>query len=248
MIIDQHIIYIPLCFYFITKLLVGNSASLTLFTFHYASTLSNVLCTSIALISAFTFHYASTLSYLLFCRSHCLGFIYIPLCFYFIDELNRFRTLLNLIYIPLCFYFISLSVACPVLFSTIYIPLCFYFILRLIHHYTVYFPFTFHYASTLSAVVGSNAENAIYLHSTMLLLYLVTVSSGSDLFLIYIPLCFYFIAHVHGDNPPSMSFTFHYASTLSARNCSSCRRCHYLHSTMLLLYLGSDYPVWGYQE
>ena len=310
MIIDQHIIYIPLCFYFITKLLVGNSASLTLFTFHYASTLSNVLCTSIALISAFTFHYASTLSktqaleapasapftfhyastlsYLLFCRSHCLGFIYIPLCFYFIDELNRFRTLLNLIYIPLCFYFIYKAFRNGGIFFylhstmlllyrrreqsmewtiTIYIPLCFYFISRsafiCFSIASIYIPLCFYFiamiqmgAFWLLAIYiplcfyfiwyrGMVRQKAMtYLHSTMLLLYPVTVSSGSDLFLIYIPLCFYFISAKLQFMSTVSLFTFHYASTLSCI-IGQIRCCiQYLHSTMLLLYRHSPDP-WG---
>ena len=243
MIIDQHIIYIPLCFYFITKLLVGNSASLTLFTFHYASTLSNVLCTSIALISAFTFHYASTLSktqaleapasapftfhyastlsYLLFCRSHCLGFIYIPLCFYFIDELNRFRTLLNLIYIPLCFYFIYKAFRNGGIFFYLHSTM-----LLLYRHdpdgsfltfgnlhstmlllYLVSWDgttesndiFTFHYASTLSRDRFIWFGSVPHLHSTMLLLYQREIAVHVDGVIIYIPLCFYFILHHRPD-------------------------------------------------
>ena len=54
-------IYIPLCFYFIgnPRQLISISA---LFTFHYASTLSNSEYDIPHRIAKFTFHYASTLS------------------------------------------------------------------------------------------------------------------------------------------------------------------------------------------
>ena len=53
----------------------------------------------------FTFHYASTLSD---CARHCVMefFIYIPLCFYFIEISEKYQNILKPIYIPLCFYFI----------------------------------------------------------------------------------------------------------------------------------------------
>ena len=57
-------IYIPLCFYFIAYL-QRCFLCRTSFTFHYASTLSNIWCRVTGRISLFTFHYASTLSLLL---------------------------------------------------------------------------------------------------------------------------------------------------------------------------------------
>ena len=99
-----------------------------LFTFHYASTLSFAITPPPKPTHRFTFHYASTLSIwisrpaqshpnlhsimlLLYldhglCHLHSL-FIYIPLCFYFIEEKGKTRWMSeNFIYIPLCFYFI----------------------------------------------------------------------------------------------------------------------------------------------
>ena len=55
----------------------------------------------------------------------------------------------------------------------------------------------------------------MYLHSTMLLLYpkpLVENRHDCD---IYIPLCFYFIVTATPGEGMQLSFTFHYASTLS---------------------------------
>ena len=77
------IIYIPLCFYFIDKL-SGIGTALTVFTFHYASTLSVV----------------DGKPYL------SLPSIYIPLCFYFIVVGSEHIERVDAIYIPLCFYFI----------------------------------------------------------------------------------------------------------------------------------------------
>ena len=123
----RFLIYIPLCFYFIisqTRLIT----CISLFTFHYASTLSDSgksLTTRIyhlhstmlllyreaqrlliVLIFAFTFHYASTLS-LTVPPLPLLFTIYIPLCFYFISARRNINRRPSRIYIPLCFYFID---------------------------------------------------------------------------------------------------------------------------------------------
>ena len=165
-----------------------------------------------------------------------------------------------IIYIPLCFYFIiSASTSTP-RSSYIYIPLCFYFILKGGFASLGDIVFTFHYASTLSVSAGSNT------------LWSITI---------YIPLCFYFILLSGSVSAPACpylhstmlllyrhhpwkyrsavySFTFHYASTLSAGpppkirpssfiyiplcfyfihfRTSPSRSIRYLHSTMLLLY------------
>ena len=99
----------------------------SVFTFHYASTLSKKSRLSPRLIhdlhstmlllyrggerdgrherDEFTFHYASTLSVFNSVKSTATSVIYIPLCFYFIEEHEYIRTSIT-IYIPLCFYFI----------------------------------------------------------------------------------------------------------------------------------------------
>ena len=59
------VIYIPLCFYFISDRTSYVIRS-TLFTFHYASTLSETNGAELVVTVKFTFHYASTLS----CRLH----------------------------------------------------------------------------------------------------------------------------------------------------------------------------------
>ena len=54
---------------------------------------------------------------------------------------------------------------------------------------------------------------------------------------IYIPLCFYFIEiEITVGETPVTKFTFHYASTLSARPVIDGVLYSNLHSTMLLLY------------
>ena len=164
--------------------------------------------------------------------------IYIPLCFYFIckktgsqkTNLHLHSTML-LLY-PRCYR--AESVLHPHLHSTmlllyleircnpsvpchIYIPLCFYFI-----------------GETKKA-----KEYLMHLHSTMLLLYPIPKQSIHTSVYIYIPLCFYFIppalrrhilrSHLHSTMlllyrihfsyslSGPLSFTFHYASTLSCR-------------------------------
>ena len=78
-------IYIPLCFYFIGIRCCPEWTE-PQFTFHYASTLSDTKVAPGYDGYAFTFHYASTLSRTA-CDSAWTGCkIYIPLCFYFIQE------------------------------------------------------------------------------------------------------------------------------------------------------------------
>ena len=76
----------------------------------------------------------------------------------------------------------------------------------------------------------------IYLHSTMLLLYHVRKRPSGNITLIYIPLCFYFIHHADIHTLYHMTFTFHYASTLSSKSPPYSFPVQNLHSTMLLLY------------
>ena len=122
-----------------------------------------------------------------------VGIIYIPLCFYFIAEPPPHRTDRGAIYIPLCFYFI--------------------------HHRSAgcarRTPFTFHYASTLSRLPAACLPSREYLHSTMLLLYLILAVTVS------VP-----IFHLH-----STMLLLYQNVYLKIIVCI-----RYLHSTMLLLY------------
>ena len=106
------------------------------------------------------------------------------------------------IYIPLCFYFIRFKFEVKSEADTIYIPLCFYFIKEGTR-------------SCLSA--GPN------LHSTMLLLYLLSYWIISSVFsnLHSTMLLLYRLSPRLRRRPPSQ-FTFHYASTLSWQN--PCRK------------------------
>ena len=84
--------------------------------------------------------------------------------------------------------------------------------------------FTFHYASTLSCICSDSCSS----YSAFTFHYASTLSEASSFFqsaaTIYIPLCFYFI---------------------SARSLCLPGYCHYLHSTMLLLYLNSHTKIIG---
>ena len=143
------VIYIPLCFYFISCSTIL-ALIYSVFTFHYASTLSAArsfpaggrchLHSTMLLLYLETMK-ASKKDVILNLHSTMLLLylqagpicillinIYIPLCFYFI-VFKIYAPSPNVpIYIPLCFYFIvTCSTNCSVILF-IYIPLCFYFI------------------------------------------------------------------------------------------------------------------------
>ena len=98
-------------------------------------------------------------------------------------------------------------------------------------------PFTFHYASTLSALRIGRRYREMNLHSTMLLLYRAspdcTSHSKAKFTFHYASTLSVYASEGVRFEPP---FTFHYASTLSLllRIVSYCIK--HLHSTMLLLY------------
>ena len=98
------------------------------FTFHYASTLSLQKGVRGTKYSVFTFHYASTLSACPApCTRLCADLHSTMLLLY--RNWQYCATMRYLIYIPLCFYFIDLRLAGCVHWVLIYIPLCFYFII-----------------------------------------------------------------------------------------------------------------------
>ena len=186
-------IYIPLCFYFIQKL-TRIPPSLSWFTFHYASTLSEP--PEFILTPPGYLHSTMLLLYPLpFSRALVLRVIYIPLCFYFIF------TLWNQVFDWAVFTFHYAS--------TLSIPR---------EPLPLSAPsFTFHYASTLSArKLDHKRQISIYIP---LCFYFIHVVIGLKAFCthIYIPLCFYFIWKFDVIHLYPVTFTFHYASTLSAR-------------------------------
>ena len=151
------------------------------------------------------------------------------------------------IYIPFYFYFIEYGEEAPESITQIYIPLCF-----------IYIPLCFYFIQERLW----QCSHISYLHSTMLLLYHILNTIFFYCFFIYIPLCFYFI---WSGTPRSFlqgTFTFHYASTLSANGscysqasykftfhfASTLSFCKllavfgnkHLHSTLLLLYQRSS--------
>ena len=231
------------------------------FTFHYASTLSGIRKCIILSMDRFTFHYASTLSrYAKLIYPQCK--IYIPLCFYFINIVSAQSAG---VYLFTFHYASTLSIGSivTIIFCIIYIPLCFYFIAGNALDSVKDFLFTFHYASTLSASApGVEYCIILYLHYTMLLLYPgVRQCSGvrqcylhSTMLLLY--------QKINTRVLLRRSFTFHYASTLSAvKECTELLEkiiyiplCFYfiydsllsdqfkihLHSTMLLLYRSDE--------
>ena len=163
-------IYIPLCFYFISACLLSYPYR-PQFTFHYASTLSELVCIS----------------------EHTGAIIYIPLCFYFIQEEEigtaeesiftfHYASTLSVQVVSTVIESIHLhstmlllyrgSLRRRISFTSIYIPLCFYFITKRISYHLAHH----------------------HLHSTMLLLYRKHPEKAAKKNRrIYIPLCFYFI-------------------------------------------------------
>ena len=230
----------------------------SLFTFHYASTLSQTSASQ----EGSTPHLHSTmlLLYRIWEAHAVTNYIHLhsTMLLLYRAEKDVQREAVY-IYIPLCFYFISAEVQGTNTLRQIYIPLCFYFIVELdgtcgfaiwfTFHYAStlsnsahgypesLYRFTFHYASTLSRKMAWLGNWLWHLHSTMLLLYLEPVQIQIQIVVIYIPLCFYFICI-----PPfycwyQLLFTFHYASTLSLWSTILNGQGMHLHSTMLLLYL-----------
>ena len=112
--------------------------------------------------------------------------------------------------------------------------------------------FTFHYASTISHILHGHLPSGRPLHSTMLLLYLqclyirphvqstlhstmlllyrIYCRVGLQYFLLYIPLCFYYIEECVFKCKTKGHFTFHYASTISSQD-------KYHQNTPLFLYI-----------
>ena len=142
---------------------------------------------------------------------------------------------------------------------SIYIPLCFYFIYANFSSICFLIVFTFHYASTLSASGLWKCSGIRYLHSTMLLLYRNPASVATALMQnLHSTMLLLYLSSRILKLETSVTFTFHYASTLSitgwsayfffliyiplcfyfirAHPESKTMYNHYLHSTMLLLY------------
>ena len=128
---------------------VSSRSSLNDFTVHYASTISRMDKKFAKYMNYFTFHYASTISVYALNVRNVLSYLYIPLCFYYIDSPCMLRTFHD----HFTFHYAStISVLSD-------------FLIR----HSVYF--TFHYASTISYLFIIYLLFYAPLHSTMLLLY-----------------------------------------------------------------------------
>ena len=168
------------------------------------------------LIAIFTFHYASTLSEgRLSGWPECLQ-IYIPLCFYFINRLGIDWGLIWSIYIPLCFYFIISvilsSVTCSAWFTFHYAStLSAYVSWHTACHNYLHSTMLLLYPKLLH-------QNIIAFRIYIPLCFYFIAYCIRDPMLhgfIYIPLCFYFISSLLSWYAGKDWFTFHYASTLS---------------------------------
>ena len=147
------------------------------FTFHYASTLSATGVEIAENGKVFTFHYASTLSRNALDNMRLQICIYIPLCFYSILTACCFN------FIPHSHLHSTMLLLYPLLSDRNKA-----FISSFTFHYASTLSqtaeqislkvskFTFHYASTLSLLMALSCALVIHLHSTMLLLYPVSLS------------------------------------------------------------------------
>ena len=102
--------------------------------------------------SIFTFHYASTLSRNPRAIQHWYSHLHSTMLLLY-RQCSMKMAALTMIYIPLCFYFILPTESGPRARHLIYIPLCFYFIGRREWLHSGTAQFTFHYASTLSLAI-----------------------------------------------------------------------------------------------
>ena len=164
--------------------------------------------------------------------------IYIPLCFYFIGARDAATGLEQLF----TFHYASTLSKLKIIRIKPFNQFTFHYASTLSRKAQAVFgttiEFTFHYASTLSHLTKKRRPPVTAnLHSIMLLLYRtchLPHSWGS--FIIYIPLCFYFIRIRFNIQRGRSWFTFHYASTLSTAEQLMHGKSLHLHSIMLLLY------------
>ena len=152
-------------------------------------------------------------------RCRCL---YIPLCFYFIDREMGRVTYQNALHSIMLLLYLALSEP-DIDVIELYIPLCFYFIYVVEFINTGSSYSTFHYASTLSCCLLDLVRDRLPLHSIMLLLYRIHCDLLRSDYILYIPLCFYFILNAEVQGYINTDSTFHYASTLSI--CRRSRTC-----------------------
>ena len=145
----SHLIYIPLCFYFIRRALRASCSDSERFTFHYASTLSRMSgCMS---PNHHNLHSTMLLLYPISrFASEAMNRIYIPLCFYFI-ELQSIR-FLHHIHLHSTMLLLYLTGAESRAKSICYL----HSTMLLLYPWPSFssrsmkYEFTFHYASTLS--------------------------------------------------------------------------------------------------
>ena len=190
---SSYSIYIPLCFYFIPA--SGCMFAFQgIFTFHYASTLSDPCSYCFRTHFPFTFHYASTLSKCL-SEDHRLYPIF---TFHYASTLSGYSESKTRRIYKFTFHYASTLSCWP--------------------SWRKAWPGSYLHSTMLllyQMKTGSYYGILLNLHSTMLLLYRSAHWRWSQGCWIYIPLCFYFIFFVNFSHSISSKFTFHYASTLS---------------------------------
>ena len=253
---------------------LAHSILTSIFTFHYASTLSRIAevvqTSGSNLHSTMLLLYPSTLSCERYWERLAFQHLHSTMLLLY-RKSTPININISIIYIPLCFYFIKLWIRYPASNRQIYIPLCFYFISAHYIQLRRNSPFTFHYASTLSKWIRDSCGRSESIYIPLCFYFIdQPVSLRITGFYIYIPLCFYFIRdleewiatyyYLHSTmlllyrstgmikQCCSSSFTFHYASTLSPGRRLAPFSFIDLHSTMLLLYLSaSTWMTAGYR-
>ena len=210
----ENAIYIPLCFYFIPP--PEEELEESAWYLHSTMLLLYLPAARFHLVLMLHLHSTMLLLYRVSGDAWVSGdAIYIPLCFYFIQahpaqevaEGHLHSTMLLLYLRPTKFLFFAMSH----LHSTM-----------LLLYPEEARDYDAVHSNLHSTMLLLYPETSLYeeniwrdLHSTMLLLYLKLLKGNMSCNQIYIPLCFYFICDRRWQGNAVVSFTFHYASTLS---------------------------------
>ena len=142
--------------------------------------------------------------------------IYIPICFYYFAIIHCNRSRLNSIYIPICFYYFEWCQTVSVAWNLIYIPICFYYFQSILTfwqgNYSDLHSNMFLLFLTQTETCRHSMQN---LHSNMFLLFRKDVHAEWAVWIIYIPICFYYFSfHIYNFYKLCL-FTFQYVSIIS---------------------------------
>ena len=148
--------------------------------------------------------------------SSLLMMIYIPICFYYFDIIACGIQAWLSIYIPICFYYFAIIHCNRSRLNSIYIPICFYYFQSILTfwqgNYSDLHSNMFLLFLTQTETCRHSMQN---LHSNMFLLFRKDVHAEWAVWIIYIPICFYYFSfHIYNFYKLCL-FTFQYVSIIS---------------------------------